>query len=364
MPLNAFLVLAVLLIPAACSDRSRPEGDNDPGATLDRSASAYPVEIAEVREEEVVEWIRAIGSVRADQRVSLSAEVGGSLAEIQVEVGDIVEEGDLLARLDDERLRIARDLAQAEVEMAAANLEKSRRDARRQANLYEDQVTSEYTLEQVQLKARIDQGQLKVSRARLAAAERNLADTSIVSPVDGEITRRHVEVGELVEAGTPLFDVAKIDRVKVVVHVSELEITQLRKGQQAEIRVDGHAGIVFQGTVSTISAQADPQTRAFPVEILVENDRAEKLLPGFIGRARIRGRVLENAIRVPEEVMIQRDGRLVVFVANGSKATARAIETGFSDRGKVLVTKGLAPGDRVIVTGQQALRDGDRIQPR
>lgn len=364
MPVNALLVITLLLIPTACSDRSRPEGSNDPGATLDRSVSAHPVEIAEVEEEEVVEWIRAIGSVRADQRVSLSAEVGGSLAAIEVEVGDLVEKGALLARLDDERLRIARDLAQAEVEMAAANLEKSRRDARRQANLYQDQVTSEYTLEQAELKARIDQGQLKVTRAKLAAAERDLADASIQSPVDGEVTRKHVEVGELVEAGTPLFDIAKIDRVKVVAHISELEITRLRKGQEAEIRVDGHSGVVFRGTVSTISAQADPQTRAFPVEILVMNERAEKLLPGFIGRARIRGRVLENAICIPEEVVVERDGLPVVFVANGATATARVIETGFSDRGRVLVTKGLAPGDRVIVTGQQSLQSGDKIQSR
>lgn len=360
----AIFLSAILLIPTGCSDRSPPERSEGQPSTQDRGVNAHPVELTEVKEEEVVEWIRAIGSVRAEQRVSLSAEVGGSLAEIEVEVGDLVPKGDLLARLDDERLRIARDLAQAEVEIAAANLEKSRRDARRQTNLYQDQVTSEYTLEQAELKSRIDQGQLKVTRAKLAAAERDLADASIQSPVEGEITRRHVEVGELVEAGTPLFEIAKIDRVKVMVHVSELEITRLHKGQEAEIRVDGHSGVVFRGAVSTISAQADPATRAFPIEILVQNDRAEKLLPGFIGRARIRGRVLENAIRLPEEVVVQRDGRPVIFVANGATASARAIETGFSDRGSVLVTKGLAPGDRVIVTGQQSLRNGDRIQPR
>jgi membrane fusion protein (multidrug efflux system) len=248
--------------------------------------------------------------------------------------------------------------------MARANLEKSRRDAERQANLYQGQVTSEYTLEQADLKARIDAGQLKVSQARLAAAERDLADASILSPVDGEITRKHVEVGELVEAGTPLFDIAKIDRVKVVVHVSELEVTRLHKEQEAEISVDGHPGIVFRGTVNTVSAQADSQTRAFPVEILVVNDQAEKLLPGFVGRARVRGRTFEKAISVPEEVVVQRDGHPVVFVASGDTASARAVETGFSDRGRVLVTRGLNPGDRVIVTGQQSLRDGDRIQPR
>ncbi len=355
---------AILLILGGCSDRSRPEGRAVQLSTLDRGASAHPVELTQVKAEDVVEWIRAIGSIEADQQVDLSAEVGGRVGEIEAEVGDLVEKGALLARLDDERLRIARDLARAEVEMARANLEKSRRDAQRQVNLYEGHVTSEYSLEQADLKARVDEGQLKVTQARLAAAERDLADASIISPVDGEITRKHVEVGELVEAGTPVFDIAKIDRVKVVVHVSELEITRLRKGQEAEISVDGYPGVVFRGTVNTVSAQAHPQTRAFPVEILVVNDRAEKLLPGFIGRARIRGRTFENAISLLEEVVVQRDGHPVVFVATGDTASARAIEIGFSDRGRVLITQGLKPGDQVIVTGQQSLRSGDTIQPR
>jgi membrane fusion protein (multidrug efflux system) len=360
----AVFSLTILLILSGCSDRSHPEGHAVQLSTLDRGASAHPVELAEVTEEEVVEWIRAIGSIRADQRVELSAELGGRLAGIEVAVGDRVAAGDLLARLDDERLRIARDLARAEVEMAKANLEKAKRDAQRQGNLYEDQVSSEYSLEQADLKAQIDAGQLKVTQARLAAAERDLADASIISPVDGEITRKHVEVGELIEAGTPLFDIAKIDRVKLVVHVSELEITRLHKGQQAEISVDGHPGILFRGSVNTISAQADSQTRAFPVEILVINDRAEKLLPGFVGRARIRARSFENAISLPEEIVVQRDGRPVVFVATGDTASARAIETGFAYRGRVVIAKGLKPGDRVIVTGQQSLHDGDSIQPR
>jgi RND family efflux transporter MFP subunit len=361
---TAIFFSAILLILSGCSDRSRPEGRAVQLSTLDRGASAHPVELTQVRAENVVEWIRAIGSIHADQQVNLSAEVGGRLAEIVVEVGDPVEKEDLLARLDDERLRIARDLARAEVEMARANLEKSRRDAQRQANLYEGQVTSEYSLEQADLKVRIDEGELKVTQARLAVAERDLADATIISPVDGEITRKHLEVGELVEAGTPLFDIAKIDRVKIVVHVSELEITRLHKGQEAEISVDGHPGVVFRGAVNTISAQADPQTRAFPVEILVVNDRAEKLLPGFIGRARIRVRTFEDVISLPEDVVVQRDGRAVVFVAAGDTASARAIEIGFSDRGRVLITQGLKPGDQVIVTGQQSLRSGDTIQPR
>jgi membrane fusion protein (multidrug efflux system) len=116
--------------------------------------------------------------------------------------------------------------------------------------------------------------------------------------------------------------------------------------------------------VHTISAQADPQTRAFPVEILVINDRAEKLLPGFIARVRIRARTFENALSLPEEVVVHRDGHPMVFVVSGGIASARVVELGFADRGRVLITKGLKARDKVVVTGQQSLRDGDKVQPR
>jgi membrane fusion protein (multidrug efflux system) len=360
----AACLLTMIPILTACSDSSRPEGRAVQLSTLDRSESAHPIEVLEVSAGDVVEWIREIGSVHADQRVNLSAEVGGRLAEIKVEVGDLARVGDLLARLDDERLRIARDLARAEVEMAQANLENSTRDAQRKVDLYQDHVTSEFFLDQASVKVKIDAGQLKVAQARLAAAERDLSDASIISPIAGEITRKHVEVGELIEAGTPLFDIVGIDRVKLAVNVSELEITRLRKGQEAEIRVDGHPGVVFHGRVNTISAEADPQTRSFPVEILVDNDRAEKLLPGFIGRVRIRGRSFENAISLPQEVVVRRDGHPVVFVVTGDTASARAVELGFSDRGRVLVNRGLKPGEKVVVTGQQSLQDGARVQVR
>jgi RND family efflux transporter MFP subunit len=361
---TAGCLFAVIFVLTGCSNNSRPEGRAVQLSTLDRSAGAHPVEVMEIQEEDVVEWIRAVGSVNADQHVNLSAEVGGTLAEIKVEVGDLVEKGDLLAQLDDERFRIARDLARAEVEIAKANLENSKRDARRQASLFEDQVASEYSVDQAEVKAEIDEGQLKVARSRLAAAERDLSDTRIISPIDGEITWKHVDGGELVEPGTPLFDIVKIDRVKIVIHVSEREITRLRKGQDAEITVDGHPGIVFHGTVKTISAEADSQTRTFPVEILVVNDRPEKLLPGFVGRVRIRGRTFEKAIALPQEVIVHRDGQPVVFIVASDTASATAVELGFVNRGRILITNGLQPGDTVVVSGQESLQDGARVQVR
>lgn len=361
---NVTCLSIMIVLFTACSNSSRPEGRRVQLGIIEQDAGALPVELMEIKEQEVVEWIQAVGSVSADKHVSLSAEVGGKVAEVRVEVGDPVRTGDLLARLDAERLRIARDLARAEIEIATANLENSKREAQRETSLFEDNVSSQHSIDQAELKARIHSGQLEVARAALAVAERNLSDARIVSPIGGEITRRYIDEGELVQPGTPLFDIVNIDRVKVAVQVPERDITRIYDDQAAEIGVDGYPGIVFRGAVNTISAEADTQTHTFPVEILVVNDRQERLLPGFIGQVRIRGRTIEKAILLPQEVIVRRDGQPVVFVAASDRASARVVELGSVNRGKVLIRKGLKPGDNVVITGHESLQDGARIRAR
>ena len=359
----AYLSLVILLV-AGCSESSGLEGRKVEQGTLDRSAGAFPVETMEAREQQVVEWIPGVGSVTADMRVTLSAEVGGRVAEIRGDIGDTVRKGDVLARLDDERNRIARDTAMAEVEIAEVNLTNSKREAEREASLFKDKIASEHSIDEAELKARIDAGRLRVARAALAAAERNLSDSEISSPIDGEITRRRIETGELVQPGAPLFDIVNIERVKVIVRVSERDITRIRKGQPAEVGVDGFPGVVFHGSVRTIGAEADNQTRTFPVEIMVVNDRPEKLLPGFIARVRVRGRTFEKVIFIPQEVVVMREGQAMVFVVSGNRASAAKVELGFENRGKILIKSGLSPGDALVATGQESIRDGSKVSVR
>ncbi len=351
----------ILLLLAGCSDASGPSGRRAEQGTLDREGGAIPVEVMEVRGQDVVEWIRGIGSVSADKSVTLAAEVGARVAETLADVGDLVRKEDVLARLDDERLRIARDLARAETEIAKSNLEDARRDARRQADLFENGIISKEMVEESALDVDVFAGHLEMAEAKLAAAERDLSDATVKSPIYGEITRRHIEVGELIQPGTPVFDIADIRHVKVDVNISEREITKIHKDQPAEIDVDGYPGVTFHGKVHTIGAEADTRTRNFPVEILVVNDNPEKLLPGFIGRVRIRGRTFEDAIFLPREVIVDRDGSPMVYVAASDKVSEKSVVLGFQDRGKILITEGLRAGNKLVVTGQETLRDGSKI---
>ena len=354
-------VCLALLLLAGCSDASGVRGRAVEQGTLDRGGGAIPVEIMEVRAQDVVEWIRGIGSVSADKRVTLAVEVGARVAETLADVGDLVKKGDILARLDDERLRIARDLARAETEIAKSNLEDAKRDARRQADLFKDGIISEEMTEESALDVNVFAGELEMAEAKLAAAERDLSDATIKSPIYGEITRRHIEVGELIQPGTPVFDIADIRNIKVDVNISEREITKIHKGQPAEIDVDGYPGVTFHGKVHTIGAEADMRTRNFPIEILVANDRPEKLFPGFIGRVRIRGRTFEGAIFLPREVIVDRDGNPTVYVATSDKVSEKSVVLGFQNRGKILISEGLHAGDKLVVTGQETLNDGSKI---
>jgi len=205
-----FLSSVILLAVVSCSDASGRRAEQ---GLLDREMAALPVEAIEVKQQDVVEWIRGVGTVSANQSVNIGAEVGGKVAEIRVDVGDLVREGDVLARLDDERLRVARNLARAEVNIAAANLEDAKSDVRRQEDLFNDGIISETVIEDAKLEVSTNKGKLEMAKAKLAAAERNLADATVVSPSAGEITRRHVDMGELIQPGDLLFDIVDIREV-------------------------------------------------------------------------------------------------------------------------------------------------------
>lgn len=353
------LCLLILLL-AGCSDASAPAGRRVQQGELEREG-ALPVEVMQVESRDVVEWVREIGSVSADKSVTLAAEVGGRITRTVVDVGDLVEKGETLMQLDDERFRIARDMAKAEVKIARAQLEDSQRDARRQADLFEEAIISENDVQEANLDVSVNQGELAMAEAKLAAAERDLTDATVKSPISGKITRRHVEAGELVQPGSPLFDIVDTDRVKILVNISERDITKVRPWQDAEIEVDGYPGVTFQGKVYTIGTEADAETRTFPVEILAVNDRPEKLLPGFIGRVRIKVRMHEDAVFLPQELIIDRTSNPTVFVVASDKVSARPVRLGFEDHGGILISEGLNPGEKIVVSGQGSLRDGTRV---
>jgi membrane fusion protein (multidrug efflux system) len=189
-------------------------------------------------------------------------------------------------------------------------------------------------------------------------AERLFLGTPIVSPIKGRIIDKPIEVGSVVSAKQLLLTVADLNQLIIRTAVSELLLPKLKLGQKISIRLDAYPGQEFNGTVSLISPQVNPATRTGEIEVRV-GDVAGRLKPGMLATLTIVTERKENALAIPSDALIvNASGQNIVFAAQDSIAHQRAITTGLTTKTQTEVLDGLKPGDKVVVMGQELLKEG------
>jgi membrane fusion protein, multidrug efflux system len=275
------------------------------------------------------------------------ARVGGEVRRVLVEEGDRVREGQLLAAIDDRQLRL-------EVAQARAQLGKLERDYKRQVELHDKGLIAAGTLESL----RYDLDNL---RATQDLAQLQLSYTQIRAPFAGVIADRSVKLGQTLQPGTAVFRVTDPTPLKAEVFVPERELARLRPGQPAGMQVDALAGRTFPARVSLVSPTVDRKTATFKVTIEVEDPRGE-LKPGMFGRVGIVFERRPEALQIPRVALVEGDGEAAVFVVQDGLAKRRAIRTGLTNAGSIEITDGLSGDERVVVVGQNGLKDGNKVK--
>jgi RND family efflux transporter MFP subunit len=159
-----------------------------------------------------------------------------------------------------------------------------------------------------------------------------------------------VEIGKMVTPGQNLLTLVDISQVKIVVTVSELDITKLSVGSHVEIVIDSLPGTPFSGTVATVGLKADDATRTYPVEIIVTNT-GEMLLPGMISRVTIATREPKEVIMIPKTAVRSEKGQMVTYVMHQGKVEQRRVHLGQEQGEQVIVAKGLAAGEMLVISG-------------
>lgn len=283
---------------------------------------------------------------------------GLRIAEVAVEVGDTVKRGDLLLRLDARTLQAQLGQSQASVAQAAANQDVAARRARRTAELAEGRFVSLQDAEQAAAEATSAQAQLNTAQASLEAARVQLGFTAVRAPVDGVVSAREVQPGQVVAAGGELLRLIREGRLEWRAELAENDLVRVMPG--AVVRVEDPAGGFVEGRVRQVSPALDPQRRTGTVYV----DLAEQtnLRAGMFAAGRIvvgRG----AATVIPLEAVVRRDGREYAFVVDGeSRARERRIETGATEGADIEVRSGLREDDRVVARGGGFLGDGDLVR--
>ncbi|MEH6583396.1 MAG: efflux RND transporter periplasmic adaptor subunit [Halioglobus sp.] len=305
--------------------------------------------------------VRSFGTVEALEEVGVAAELSGTVIAVHVNEGDRVTIGQLLLALDPEKRELALTQSRRQVEQSKAALEEARLKLNRRRNLAEKDTISEEVLDNAQLAVDASSARYHQSLAALQLAERELADTRIVSPTDGVVDIRAVEPGEPVQAGVSLITLQSVASLRVQTWVSEGDVSYLRPGSTAQVFPSGMPNLHFQARIEWVGVNADRYTGNFPVKLILEEGE-DILRPGMTASVAMQTEEIPGVLILPERALVDYHRRRVVFIEEDGVAKVRepVLAAGLSN--SLLVLAGLAPGDRVITEGQHRLVEGVKIR--
>ena len=335
-PLRALAVLCLAAL-AGCSGKA-----NDQPAV----APPAPVEVQSAARGEMLAVYSGTAPIEADGEAVVVAKVGGELRQLLVEEGAYVRKGQVLAKLDGERLRL-------EAAQTKAQLSKLERDYKRNVELQQRGLVAVSAFENLRY-------EVDAARAAYDLTALQLSYTDIRAPIDGVVAERFVKAGNTLNPNDKLFRIADLSPLVAHVHVPESELRKLRAGQVASVQVDA-AGGAFQSIIQRISPVVDSNTGTFKVTLELR-DPANRLKPGMFARVDIVHERRTNVVRIARSALLEDDGNQRVFVVQAGKAVSRAVTLGLTNGPLVEVLSGVSAGDPVVVVGQGTLKDGSPVR--
>jgi len=305
---------------------------------------------ARVEQAALQEEIRLDGRIEAVQQSTVSAQISGTITDLPVDVDDVVNQGDVIARLDDTEPKAQLNQAEADLSEAQSSVLDATQRVDRIRPLAARGVASQAELDEAENQLNAAQARLARAEAAVEQAQERLSYTEVRAPYGGIVTERHVELGETVSPSTPLLSGFSLEALRVVVSIPQRYANLARQQRQASVTLDD--GRVLSTDEMTFFPYADTQTHAFRVRMAL-NEVDGDVFPGMLVRVGLP--VGERAaLWIPEEALVHR-GELrgvYVFDAEGQKRL-RQIRTGVRRDGKIEVLAGLDEGERVWLRGGQ-----------
>ena len=378
MPQRFRLAIASALVPGLCLALA---GCAQPPAEAP-AAAPPPVTVSYPVEREVTDYADFTARTAAVDSVELRARVSGYLDKVNFKEGALVKKGDVLFEIDPRTYQAVLEQAEGNLAAAEARVKRLSADFARRGELVRTQAIGQEEYDKVRRRPRRSGGVAqRPCKAAVERAQLDLGFTKVTAPVSGRVSRYHVTVGNLVQAGdltggTLLTTIVSVDPMYAYFDVDEhtvLRVKQLiREGKaktpdDAEIPVwlglaneDGHP---HRGTVNFIDNQVNPRTGTLRVRGVFPN-KDEALSPGYFARVRVPIGVPHKALLVTERALDTDQGQKVVYVVDeDNQVASRPVRLGALHDGLREITDGLKPGERVIVNGLQQVRPGVTVEP-
>jgi membrane fusion protein (multidrug efflux system) len=332
----ALLILSCLLL--LLFSRSAASLDKPPPQVI----------VAEVIEDEFVERIEALGTLKANESVELTVNVTETVSGIHFDDGERVKAGQVLVEMTNRE-------EHALLQEARANLDEAKRQYARVSRLESQGIEAQSLLDQ-------RRREVDTARARLAAIESRLADRLIKAPFSGVIGLRNISVGALVETGDTITSLDDDANMKLEFAVPSVYLAALRPGLPIRARSRAYRDRIFEGNVKVVDSRVDPVNRSVLVRAMIPNP-VRLLKPGMLMTVVL----LHNprrALSIPESALMPRGNEQFVFVVEGkeNRVVKRKIAIGTRRPGEVEVLNGLQIGERVITHGTDKAKAGGRVR--
>lgn len=334
------LLLMAGMLQAACSSGEARLADRvEPAAPL-------PVDVVTPQRADMFASHQSTTALVSDADASIPARVPGEIVAILVEEGDAVRKGDILARVDGERLAL-------ETQHAKASLEQARREYERNIRLHERGLVSAAAFDG--MKFLLDELQASYELKKL-----ELGYTAIRAPVTGIVTARAVHIGNHVDAGDLTFRVSDTAKLVAYLQIPQNELSRIAVGQDIVLGVDALPGETFAASIDRVSPTVDARNGTFRATAYIDNADGS-LAPGMFGRFSIAFEKHTNVLTIPAAAVVEEDNASVVYVVVDGRAERRPIRTGIRNAQRIEVLDGLDAHESVVITGQGNLREGSRV---
>jgi len=301
------------------------------------------------------------GSLQPRTEARVRAEIGGPVQRTFAEEGQRVRRGAVLARLDDTAVRDGYLSAKSAVRSAESSLQNAQRNQERSSRLAKAGALPERDLETAQLNATNAEGMLADARARLASAEKQLAQTVVRAPISGAVSEREADAGDVVQVGAELFRIVDLGSLRLEASVPAAEIDRLRAGMPVEFEVSGYERR-FTGRIERINPSVDRATGQVRIYVAIPNER-QSLVAGLFAEGRV-ATDARKAIGVPLAAVDQRGTAPLLHVIKGGRVKHLPVRLGVRDESTDLVeiASGVAAGDTVLLGSAQGVLEGAKVR--
>ncbi|WP_437670002.1 efflux RND transporter periplasmic adaptor subunit [Sorangium sp. So ce131] len=356
----AFVAGLALLGSPACKkgEEASPEQGRRPG----KQAMSFPVEVVPVSAERVEYAVSAVGSVEAFEQVQLTARVAGVVEAVRFMEGDEVKQGQVLVEIDPARYNLAVRAARATLDRmtatqaeAAAGLE--RREAEGAEGVFSKEDIASWRSKAATTAAQVAEAKVAVDQALL-----NLRDAYVRAPIQGKIQTRTVQTGQHVAVGTVLATLLRRDPLLLRFQIPAAEAPRVRPGMEARFQIKGDAR-THAAKLTHVADAADPATRMVAVTGEVQGEGKDLLRPGTFAEVTVPVGASGDAPVIPLTAVRPSERGFLAYVVDGTTARERVLSLGLrTPDGRVEVKSGLSAGERLVVRGAEALREGAQVR--